>query len=674
MKTKKNNCEHWIWTELIGFDNRQRDFGARAYLDNAGFVPDTISLLLSSIDFVLQHKGMDKEYRLPPDVCSREGHEHNQDRKRQKWTNLQLRGLVRQLQKHGVAVYANVFPSYHHNRHHHEWASDHPEVLAQWSALKRRGDTHILKRLANGTYFEDIFLARLLDVMRDYGFDGWHGGDGFGDVGGPIFAVDFSDDMTGQFCAARDITLPPEIARDCAEDYERLQQRVQWIWQNRRRDWIEFHADRSARFWQKAVELLHRAGKKAAVNSCRAHEPFETLYAYGYDYRRLAATDVDAIVTETVAAGVALDPRSDCSGPHRHDDFLAQIMLIKACMPETKLIFLHNVHDIVEQWDAIRHAPTILEREIYSMANLYHVSRNGKLRRCADGFLACLGDGIRHEEWQWLQRRWKLAFGPLPRRVHGATVIWSNAAVDNQIDDFTATRTWPAHSILYRLMTAGAPVQTVAPIEALAHVQGAILVLNLHLFPEAERQKILAYRNGPVVAITRKGDRLSAADLAFDDVYPPHELHCAVWGASVRIETKIEKEGVENIPADMRTVTDTAGFWDHLYQRNVSQGFIAACAEAVVKVTGDFVPFADRASNAVLLSEPAKGKLRVVVKSRVPVYTRPTIDLKRTIRAAKVLTEFPMMPPQVDGSKLTVRVPPKGIVVVDLQMIKKRGN
>jgi len=160
---------------------------------------------------------------------------------------------------------------------------------------------------------------------------------------------------------------------------------------------------------------------------------------------------------------------------------------------------------------------------------------------------------------------------------------------------------------------------------------------------------------------------MPAADLAFHDVHPPHELRCAVWGGAVQVETKIVREGQERIPADLRAVTDPTGFWDRLYHRTVSRGFIDACAEAVARASGGFVPPADRQANAVLLSDLPGGALRVVVKSRAPVYTRPTVELLRPIRAAKVRTEFPQMPPQVEGSKLTVRVPPKGIVVVDVR-------
>jgi hypothetical protein len=486
-------------------------------------------------------------------------------------------------------------------------------------------------------------------------------------VGGTIYAIDGSDDLVGQFQAATGLALPPAVARDCGEDYERMRRRMRWLWQHHRREWIDFYAARSARFWQKAVDLLHQAGRKAVINSCRARDPFETLYMNGYDYRRLAATGVDAIVVETVAAGLALDPRPECSGPHRHDDFLAQVLLIKACMPETKLVFLHSVHDVVEEWDAIHHAPTVLEREIHSLPNLFHIPRKGSLRRCADGFLACLGDGIRHEEWQWLQRRWDLAFGPLPRRLHGATLVWSDGAMDRQVDDFTATRTWPVHRLLYHLMTAGAPVQAVARIEALPRVRGPLLALNLHLFPEAERRQVLAYDNGPLVAIGRRLDGQPPAATEFADVYPPHELCCALWGRSVEVGTPVTKDGEESIPEDMRAIADPSGFWDRLYHRAVSKGFIAACAEVIAKAADAFIPVANREANTVLVSELAGGTLRVVVKSRAPAYTQPTVELPRPIRWAKVRSEFPMMPPRVDGAKLTVKVPPKGIVVVDVR-------
>jgi hypothetical protein len=218
-------------------------------------------------------------------------------------------------------------------------------------------------------------------------------------------------------------------------------------------------------------------------------------------------------------------------------------------------------------------------------------------------------------------------------------------------------------------MTAGAPVQAVAPVEALGKVKGAILAINLHLFPEKERRRVLSYRNGPIVVICRKGEALPTSKLAFEDVYAPHQLMCVVYGASVRLDTKIEKDGDEHIPADLRGVTDDdLGYMKHPYSRKVSPSFIAACAEAVTKAAVGFVPLVRKEPATVITSESAKGRVRVVVKSQSPVYIRPTIDLKRPIRAASVLSEFPLMPPRVEGSTLTTRVPPSGIVVLEVKM------
>ena len=53
-----DGCERWIWTELLAFDCEAPDCGAAAYLERIGSVPTGISFLLSSPDFVLDHRGM----------------------------------------------------------------------------------------------------------------------------------------------------------------------------------------------------------------------------------------------------------------------------------------------------------------------------------------------------------------------------------------------------------------------------------------------------------------------------------------------------------------------------------------------------------------------------------------------------------------------------------------
>ena len=309
---------------------------------------------------------------------------------------------------------------------HREWISDHLEVLHVRKSSGYAWALNCLSRLKDGTYFEDYFAKKMVETLRDYGFDGWHGADGWGPLSGAIHETSFADDMIKQFASISHLQLPEVVTRECVHDVPRLTARAEWILENSRGEWSEFYADRWARFWKTMVTALHAAEKKAVINSAWGRAPFEAYYRYGIDYQRIAATGVDGIIVETVAAGLAMDPR--LANVDRHDDFLAMLMLMRACVPDTRLIFLHNVHDVVEQWDAIRHNPMVLEREIYALSNVFHTQQDGKLRPSADGFLACLGDGLSRDEWNWLEQRWQVSFVPPPQRTHGATVVWSNAA------------------------------------------------------------------------------------------------------------------------------------------------------------------------------------------------------------------------------------------------------
>ncbi len=668
--------ERWVWLELIGFDNGQEDFGVGEYLDTLGFRPKAICLLLSSVDFILQHGGMEKEAALPPDICSREGHDHNQDRKRQVWTNHQVRGLIARLHERGVEAFVSVFAQYHHNRHHREWASDHPETRAFYARLGRRGGVNPLSRLRDGSFFEDLFLKKLLETLKDYGFDGWHGCDGYGPLSGAIYDADFSDDAVRQFVERRGATLPEHVGGECGDDAGRIAKRAEWIWREMRGEWIEFYAERWAGFWKKMVTALHREGKKAVINSAWGRAPFESLYRYGIDYKRIAASGVDGIVVESVAAGLCMDARaSDASW---HYDFLSMLLLLKAYVPDVKLIFLHNTHDIVEQWDALRHAPTVLEKEIYSLANVFLAGADGRLRRCADGFLACLGDGIRREEWKWLRERWDLAFAPPPRRVLGATLVWSDATVRNQVEDFARTRTWNTHRILYHLMERGAPVQAAARVNDLDKTAGPVLVINPHLFEPAERKKVFGYKNGPLIVVGRKTDDLPAGGFCIEDAArrtsDANALCCAVYGTDKTFAAEVRSDGPEEIPQDTAGIAEPRGYWDRLHFRKVSRSFLDGCAQIILQAAAITVSVERQGHWGVeeetpvtaMAAEQDDGRLRVALKSKIPVYALAQIDLGRPIESVRVLTKYPMMAVRPEKTGFRVKTPPKGVVVLEV--------
>lgn len=649
-------CQQWIWTELIGFDNRESDFGVGGYLDGTGFVPDTICLLLSSVDFVLQHPGMAEEVVLPTDVCSREGHDRNQHRERQTWTNFQIRGLIEALHARGVAVYVTVFTQTFDDRWHHEWATDHPEACALYASGGIRWSINPLARLRDGTYFEDLFAWRLAAVAQDYGFDGWQGADGYGPLSGPIWEVDQSDDMVVQFLESGG-DLPDTVALRCDNDPEALKARAAWIWRHRRQEWIDFYAGRWARFWRKMVMALHASGRKVVVNSAWGRAPFEALYRYGIDYRRLAEAGVDGIIVESVAASLALDPRA--GDPARHYEFLAMLLLMKAYVPETPLIPLNVVHDIVEQWDVLRHAPAVLEKEIHAPADVYLSGPEGRLSRCADGFLACLGDGLEPEEWAWLRRRWQAAFGARPRRVLGATLVWSDTAFRAQVGDFIATRRWSTHRLLYHLMAFGAPVQAAARVDDLDGLTGPLLVLNSHLFPADEMEQIQSYAGGPVFAI--------GSDVAsrHADGASHGRLCCRIFGADGMRSFHAEDACAEVLPEDLLGIPEPRGYWDYLTFRSVPETFLWDCAQALLETTGIAIR-SDAERVTLMATELRDGSLRIALKNKSGTYAKPQVGVGREIGEVRVVTEFPLVSIRPEGSTFSVRVPPGGIVVLDV--------
>ena len=668
MSTSHRFHERWIWTELIGFDNRDDDLGVGAYIEGAGFVPTGICLLLTSPDFILSHEDASGETQLPPDFCSRDGHEFNPHRQRQVWTNHQLKALIDKLHERGVQVFLTVFTRFYQNAFHHEWVSDHREVCM---VFRRHGWTsaiNSLSRLDDGSYYEDYFVAKLVQTLNYYGFDGWQGADGYGPLNGPLYEVSFSDDMVAQFAESTSLALPQVVTGECVHDTEKLEQRAAWIWRHARHDWITFYADRWAAFWRKMVDALHVAGKRAFINSSWGRAPFEALYRYGIDYRKIVDTGVDGIIVETVAAGLSMDPRPGAADETRHYDFLSMLMLMKAYVPEARLIFLHNAHDTVEEWDAIRHAPTVLEREIYSLANVFHTRADNSLTPCADGFLLCLGDGLDQDHWNWLRERWELAFSQVPRRVLGATLLWSDAAMHRQVDDFTHTRTWPVHRLLLHLMTLGAPVQSAVRIEDLAGAQGAILALNPHLLPDDELQALLSYQGGKVIAIGRHDSRLQVAEGALEDICPPMQLSCSVRGTGYTPPDFPRAESEESIPEDMLAVEDLSGYWDHLYCRQVSAGFLQACAKLIAEVSCGVTVEESADECTVMITEQAEGLRRIAIKNKTPFYMRPRIDLGGPIESVDILTGYPSLLVKPEGSSFSIRVPGKGITVVQARM------
>lgn len=656
------NCEAWIWTELLAFDNAAADLGVGEYLDRLGFLPTGISLLASASDFIVLHDGIERECVLWPDVCARFGQAGNEERKRQEWTNHQLRDLVARLRATGAKVFVSVFAAYHHDRFHREWVSDHPEARIVYSHLGVTDGVQMIARLSDGSYYQDLFASQLARVLVDYGFDGFHGPDCLG-PGGALSFSDCSDGVVAQFREFMDHGCPAELEGDVGWHQPSLAARMDYICEHLYRLWTEFNMLRWEQFWAAIVRAVRPLGKGTMINSANTKAAFEGMYIYGMDYRRVASLGVDYLVVETVAANLALIN----GGYERHFDFSATLAEMKAFVPEMKLIFLHGVKDVCESYDLMRHAPSRLEREVYTLANQMRVTADGDLERCASGFMVCLGDGLTATEWAYLRRQWHTAYSFDPVRAGELTWVFADSTVDALLEDYPARGTWPGFKQIAELVEhRGLQVQTICRVADVIGAVGPLVVPNADLLRDEEAGALRAYDRGPVVLLGRAAGS--------------GELTCIV------LQTGHEVARVQ-LPAERcwepRDARPPLAFSDRPGYEAVPEGFWAAAASVIL----DAIDAWGQAEGAVrcraddldsglrlMTMQDARGLLRIALVSTIATYLVPDYSLSPAPVQVTKVSSFPYTPLVVveeavrSGHNLTpLHVPPHGVIVMDVE-------
>ena len=655
------NCERWLWIELIGFDNRDPGASVRAFLDNCGFAPDGISLLIATPDFVHTHAGMEREVVFPPDYCSYGGKPHNSERQRQEWTNWQLLALVEALRIRGIRVCfanLNIFASRIDGiSYRSPWCDSHPELLEFTRDGVAASCINPLKRLADGRWYEDVFVERLAAAVRDYGFDGYQVADGYSSPRQPIWLADYSDDMVAQFREATGLDLPAHAA-----DAGATRARADRIWQCHRRAWCEFYACRFERFLGKICHAMHGLGREVCCNNAWARDPFEAYYRYGVDYRRLARAGVDRFLLETVGAGVSIGAESGFRADLRFElNFMLAEM--KACLPGTPMLCLNGTGDTTESWDLLNHAPAVSEREIYTLGHLF-VQEPGGLRRASAGPFVCLADGISATQWSWLRRNWEVAYGSAPKRTLGAAVLWSAAALDREFDEYLADRLLSRQRLAAELQARGAPLQVVAPSASLAAVRGCLLVPRPELLPTEELAAVLAYRHGPLVLIGRRELDLPPPDLEFAEGAGARQLVCRIYhaGLPLAVPPFPPMAPAEPPPAP----PDPPDYLHGMFYRETNPAFLQACADLLVELTP--TPRVEDPASAlrVLATEEEDGTIRVLVGNEDHIYAIGRLDLRRNVRDVRIASHYPGRPLLPDGRFLRVQVPPRGMIVLDV--------
>ena len=601
---KNEGFHNSIWVELIGFEKTDPDKGAKRYLDVLGFKPDHISLHLTSINFVNTHRGMDEEYILPPYACSYAGHAANDDRLRQNWTNYDMKALIDALHENGIKVYASFFNAGH--KIDPSFVNEHPEILyGDGPGL----DIHVVKRFADGTYYEDFLLPKMIETVKDYGLDGVQIADGISSTRPNIWYERFTDD----------IVVPSGIKVPEGEDAKT------YISTYKRKEYLAYYRKRWSAFLKKLIGGLKAAGIETQVNSAWTRDPFEAIYRYGCDYKAIEEAGADYFMVEDVSSDLSILECTHIVSLDRkliHYEFLANLMAINV-YTDMHTTPLFPIWDNREQWDVIHHMPTLMQRG--AAGNFTHFAlRNGKYCPVTGGPHFCLGDALKPNDWDFIRLSIDNGYTPDMIDVAGATFIWSDARMENELDEFIDHARPHSSRLLALLMREGAAVNKIARIDDLDKLSGKIVVANYDLLPECEQKLIDAYDRGEVIKVGMKSD--------------------------------LDVTNVVNPVA--------RGWPETLTFAPVPEGYIS---EKVVQINEGLNITIDSIDCTVNEIITGSNTAKIVVDNNDFVYAVPVVHSKRKFKNVNIITKPVTYPYRKEENLFSLRVAPRGVDIIEVE-------
>ncbi|MCL5098691.1 MAG: hypothetical protein M1608_14410 [Candidatus Omnitrophica bacterium] len=684
----------WIWAQLRAFDNTAPGFGAEKYLAQLHFKPDGILLFLVNPDFLFEHQDLSMDAPLSP------RYSYYSDPQAQPWTRYKMRGLIEGLHRQGVQVYLSLMGF---------TDGSHAPVNTEVRSLTQSGQPlysiNPLRRLADGSFYEDVFVNQLEKALLGYGFDGFHAADGLTHLGQPLAYSDYSDDMVSQFLSRASIELPLEMSGKLEGNPNLFRKRATWIWQNERYPWIQFYRERWPVFWRKVLEACHRNHKGLIMNQPLTKDPFEALYRYGFDYRAVAKLGIDALVVETVAGPAQLGgytPGAEGLGVAEDtelwfDDALAMILTVKAYAPSLRLLFLGCVQDENELWDTLRQAPAFMEKEFFSYpANFYLEGKEAK--RCLDGVLFCLGDRLSSEEWQRaitpVERAFSIVSVPTAR-PSGITAVWSDTVLERQLRKAGQPR-FPLQVWLKLLSHEGALVRSIVRSDSLDGLEGPLLAVYPEWMSEAEQGRLQDWLSAQptthaaiLIGETIRGFASPAIRIQESPAYRPRQCALVVGAGDtfqgithgVRERLALPEPKTENEPIVLTAkntkpyftlkTNEPSSFLERLPYELVSREFASDCAAVLESAAPTTLTVSGAKGFAV--EEDADNACLFLVnpKSR---YGRAIVRANRPIKRAISLSRFPNRA-QINGARQVSAVtPPDGIAVIEIQFGENGGT
>ncbi len=637
----------FLWMELIGFDNRQADYGVGEFLWRMPVRPEVISILIWNTDLIHSHHGLAEDGPIGLKHCAYHARPRNEEHDIQNWTRFQLRGLVQELHHHGVKVFVSFFDQLMSKETQwqrglpdtDEWIDHHQEVRYV-DCNGRQTSLCIWKRLSDGTLYEDFFVKQLEAFMRDYGFDGLHGADGYGHPRENIAHADFSDDMVGQFISDTKVSCPTGLA---------LPERAKWILENKRKEWTDFHARRHAQFWWKTITMLNQNGWDHAINSCWTRDPLEARIRYGVDVKLMMEAGVRRWICEANAAALELEGWDYTDIP-KADDYRATVQRLKACCPECEILLLHCVKDGLEQYNVLHHAPMLMQTDVLSLANVLCGNK-----RVLDGVTVCLADGIRKAEWEMFDELYSKAFAALPSKLYYPRVVWSDNAYRSEADTYRYGHVaLNSHALHAALLSHGAVLPAIVRLEDLpSNGAGPLVVMHPAFFSADELTKIHAAAGGNVVEIGLDGDDETFGFKLFTNGVSGKEFHSSL----------------KNTYSPKNPYT----WLDDLSERWPEKAFLSEAAMAINDAFSIMCAEADVENIRLWGYGASDGLFHLFASNRKHTYTWAKVLLKKHADFVQLLSGGFVIPPTMEetadvGTRLLFKLPPMGTVAMTLKI------
>lgn len=461
MLTQKTQYSACLSVDLRCFDNTQPDLGVKAFLNKLGFIPSRIFNHETYMDQIHTHNGIIDDTPLEPQWISQRAIDSSQQ-----WTRRQFKQLIGELHKWGILFYQgceaawSVWPEYGEKSRCTFLYDNLPEIFivnrdGHTTAEGGMGGINPLRRFKDGTLYEDMLIRDVCRFLIDYDCDGFFAADGFAGLVIPLENGCYSDDMIAQFHEYTGIVVP---AGDTPA-------RADYIWSNLRGEWAEFYANRWAAFHKKLSSAIEGIGKKLTTFTPFQMGPADSLYMFGYDYRKSCEAGIHSVALEIMEE---VTSRRFQIAQGWESVGIANATTALAAAGATEILWTMATCNCPEHWNTLRDQPVILEREALALPTLRTVMPDGRRERTLQGFLTIFGTDLFASEWRWLTRRTDEGWNYSVQQQHGLTIIWSQSALYYHMYH---KRMWPISSAVCMLRYAGIPVSQAADITAVRHLK-----------------------------------------------------------------------------------------------------------------------------------------------------------------------------------------------------------